>query len=375
MTLQDIGGNIDLPPAFGDTVPTLTDLTIDADGELVAWVFQVQSDNPIAKVGFATGTVTTGDTLAVRLETVDPANGQPTGTLYAGSTAGTVVIADGDDDVFKWAALGSPTTFEAKEEFVAFVIKRDDGIGSGTANLQIAASINNNINTGGFPYTISFIGGAWTKAVNVGPCFAVQYNDGTIEYIPGAFSSVDGFQFETFNSGSTPNHRGNKFNVAVKCRAIGASAQVFRFLGGDIKIELWETDVSSANKLATTVNLDNDINGGSAIGAFRYLFDTGVTLIPGNDYYLLYVPQDTTNDRYYYFNVDNDGANKAITAHPLGLGCISVTSNGAPTNDASWTTDDEKKYMLALSIDQFDDGAGAGGGLLTHPGMQGGARG
>ena len=55
--------------------------TSEAANEQAAGVFQAPFTGTIDKVIFATGTVATGGTVDVRLETVSIANGDPTGTL------------------------------------------------------------------------------------------------------------------------------------------------------------------------------------------------------------------------------------------------------------------------------------------------------
>ena len=71
---------------------------IDANDEKVAFVVLLQKAGDISTVHFRTGTVTTGDDVLVRLETVDQTTGNPTGTLWGTTTSATVTVADGDDD-------------------------------------------------------------------------------------------------------------------------------------------------------------------------------------------------------------------------------------------------------------------------------------
>src|SRR5688572_2287311 len=100
MALQSLhGGGFFYPRMIGATgaVAPVVSLTLDASGEKIGWVLQAAATGAIDAIWFRTGTVTTGDTVDVRIETVDPSTGLPTGTLWSANTNVSVVIANGDD--------------------------------------------------------------------------------------------------------------------------------------------------------------------------------------------------------------------------------------------------------------------------------------
>src|SRR3990167_3397480 len=127
MALQSITHGLPFPPypMNASAAPTLTTTTyvIDAAAEKVAIVVAASTAKDIHKVHVRTGTVTTGDTVDVRIETVDSATtGDPTGTLWQTNTNGALVIADGDDSVWKSVTLTADATSLVIGDVYAVVI-------------------------------------------------------------------------------------------------------------------------------------------------------------------------------------------------------------------------------------------------------------
>lgn len=92
MALQSIthGYPFPAPPLTAAGAPSLGNYLLDANGEKAALVFAATAAKAIRKIHFRTGTVTTGDTVDCRVETVDTAaNGDPTGTLHTTNSNGS----------------------------------------------------------------------------------------------------------------------------------------------------------------------------------------------------------------------------------------------------------------------------------------------
>ena len=90
-----------------------TDFLLDAAGEIAGFVFRAPKAGEIDQIHFRTGTVTTGDDLDVRLETVDAANGDPTGTLADTNSNATQAVGNGDDDTWFAVSLTASATVTA----------------------------------------------------------------------------------------------------------------------------------------------------------------------------------------------------------------------------------------------------------------------
>ena len=92
MAFQTIPGGlaIPVPPNSGTSSTTFgTPMLLNAASEEAAGVLYAPKTGTISKIGFLTGTVTTGDTVDARMETVSAANGDPTGTLLGTNSNGS----------------------------------------------------------------------------------------------------------------------------------------------------------------------------------------------------------------------------------------------------------------------------------------------
>jgi len=187
--------------------------TLDADGEYCSSIFTIPKTGTLKKIGFRTGTVTKADTINVRLETVDPATGYPSGTLYLDESPGSSGSqASPSSNTTYWVALNGTTGVSVTVgDLVAVKVSLDyvDGV------LDIVAHTY-----GGYanmPYTEDYLNSSHSKSTELSN-FGLEYN-GEIVICKGMMPAI------YCNVSSTWNTSGYKkglcFQVPFTCRIRG----------------------------------------------------------------------------------------------------------------------------------------------------------
>lgn len=355
MALVAVPGGFNLPrhpagfPAGG---PTYGNMLIDVAGEEAALVCYAPFTGNLRKIHFRTATVTTGDTVDVRVETVDLADGQPSDTLFGTDTNGSVVIADGDDNVIKTATLTADAAVTKGTSLIGVTIVN----GSVPGVINIANSNWDNTQRR-FPYSSLFAAAAWANNVSSN-VYALEDDGGVIYHIPGVYFTST-ITAATFNNTSTPDVWGVRIKVPFPCKVDGCW---FHCDGdGDIVFKLYDSDGVSV--LATT---DHDSNVRSATtGGGYYLPFTNdePTLTKDTFYYLAAEPSSATSITLWRMALPSEAS---MGSWELGNN-MHVASAKDPTGTGDWThynnaTDGFEKMLCGLHISALDDGAGAGGG-------------
>lgn len=360
MTMQTIQGGLVIPAINNDfsTTPVLNSSTAMNDAnDAVGWVFAVPKAGNIRYVGFRTATVTTGDTLKVSLYTTDATTGFPTTTAYKGMVAGTQVVGNADDNVWFTVQLSTDATSVVAGDIIAAVLEFNSFV---AGNLGIAYEITNagQVN---FPYDL-FFEAAWAKQGGNVSVFYIKYDDGTVAYIPNALPLTTSAQ-QNFQVGTTPDEYALRFKLPFPARVAGV---VLPWVcAGDTKIILYDSDGTS---ILTSVTFDKDYYGNTSIFRFAYRFSSPQTILKDTFYRLSIQPQAASNTSIVIWT-----APEAVALDQMEGGQNFHLSTR--TDAGAWDdTATNKRPMISLILDQFDDGTAVGGGLLTHPGMAGGMR-
>jgi len=338
MALQSIGADgIPFPPiaATASGAPGLsTSIAITAAGHKAAHIFQAAVAKSIHKVHIRTGTVTTGDTVDVRVETVDnAANGDPTGTLWGTNTNGSLVIASSDDNVWKNVTLTADAVL-AIGDVVALVVAN----GGGGGNMIFNAFQDHLVL---HAYTDLFTA-AWVKSTG-SLLFVPEYSDGSFGPIAGYSGAGAPINSTTFNSGTATNRRGNIFQLPVPCRAAGCWGWIDA--DGDYTVKLYDSDGTSV--LATTATINAFQRGSTAGGPTYHPFTTSATLAKATNYRIVVIPSTTTSLTTYDFDVPVAGM---LDMFPGGQNCkASVYTSGA------WVETATRRGYLGVMLDAFDD--------------------
>lgn len=342
---------IDLPihqmpgllPAAINSAFGYTSQTLDGAGKKYAIIMQAPKTGTIAKVGFRAGTVSSGGNVDVRIETVDPATGDPTGTLFGTDTNATQAIAAANTWYSPTLTAGASVT---KGQLIAVVVVNSSGS-------YIISGISAVYTQENFP-SGSFYNASWAKVTNH-PAIGLEYDDGSYAYAPAQWT-LSGISTTTFNSGSTPNERGVRFTLPAKYRAIGAYC--FLDFDGDTDLILYDSDGTTPLR---SVSLDKDIRASANTSLALVLFSSGVELAADTVFRLAAKPTSVTNIVLAEASLPSVAAMATL---PGGAVWHKTTRSGG-----GWTEDAQSIYMMGLIVDGIE--AGGGGGRLVDGGLAG----
>ncbi len=333
MALTSLGALLEMPPIPPMIWPAyVSNATIDAAGELAAAVFQVPQNGDITGVAVVITGVTTAKSLDVGLQTVSLVTGNPDGGAYKGMTVGTIPIPS----FAMWeVTLGTQATAAVKGDVVAMVV----GFTSDVGNLK---TMNSYVSFPDFPYVDSYIGTpAWSKQ-NYAPIVAVKYSDGTYVPISGVFPQPTNAS-TAFNSGSTPDERGNKFQVPFGCRVVGYWVHLGAAIPADaLSVVLYDSD--GATPLFTSTPDPEQEYGGAY--CFTYMIATPVTLLASTWYRLTVLP-GASNVTIYDWTWPSAAM---LGALPMGSNCIQTQR----TNAGAWTDNTDRRVLVGLLVSDIN---------------------
>lgn len=327
-------------------IATLGSNLIDANGEKAAAVFQAPKAGTIDRVCFRTALVTTGDTVDVRLETVG-ADGNPSGTLVGTNTNASQVINATDDNVWFEVTLTAGAVVTAGQ-LIAIVVALPASGAVGVMNIARYRAPNGP----GLPFTTLFTG-TWSKLSGYRPIAAVRYNDGSYPSIVGVLP-LSAYTANAYNSGSSPDERGNKITLPVACKVIGAWFVSSASAVGDYSIKLYNV----SDTLLTSATLDGDAQFPVAGGVGYVYFDAEVTLAASDVVRLTKLPTTVTNTDLFSITAGTNAA----AALPGGTAVVRTTR----TDAGAWTDTSGQQHLIGLIVSALDDGASSGGGARAY---------
>ena len=361
MALQLITPPLILGPPMM-TATTANTFTLDALSEYVAWVFRAPKTGTIDRIHWRAGAVTAnGDGLRQRIETVNAADGLPSGTLVTSSAEITHVTTTADSWNRGTAGLTAAVT---KGDLIA--AKLSSPAAGTTFNGVIQSSWSNLVNlvptSGIFPYTVNALPAGAKAQVGVST-FAIEYDDATTPYIMGV-APVNAVASASFNNTSTPDERGNLIQVPFPCRCIGIWTTM---AGGGSTATFDVVLYSSADAVLATVSLDPDqTRTVGSLGYQMFYFSAAVSLTAATNYRVVVKPTSANSCLSASLTVDT-----ATGGTRLREAMINSTWKTTTRTDAgAWTETDDSLHSIGLIVDQFDDGVGGGSANLMHGKIQ-----
>jgi hypothetical protein len=342
---------VPLYPASVSGAPTYIFHTIDAAGEKVQFVVPGKMfGQSIRKILWRTATVTTGDTVDVRAETVDNTTGNATGTLVNVNANASQVVANGDDDTMFTTTLTADADVSALEYFAVVIA---NGVGGG--NMQIALFGDD---SSSFPYTGLFTA-SWAKSL-LPAVVGFELVDGSYLWVDGCYP-MSAITSSTYNNTSTPDVYANRITIAAPCTIDGF--WLWANFAADCAVKLYDTD--GVTVLASrTIDATNAV---SAINIQRWSFPTAVDVTAG-DYWIGVEPTGAGNIVVYDWTVPTAAAMDAFQ----GGQNMQFSTAKDPSGTGSWSTTATRRLFLGVRFSAIDDGAGAGGGAPYHGAMSGG---
>lgn len=321
----------------------------------VAFIFSSPRGGDVSKLHFMTGTVTTGDTLDIRLETVG-SGGDPSGTLVATNTNASQAVVAGTDNAKTFQVTLTANATLTMGAMYAMVIAN----GAVPGNLNIRGITRDARNV---PYNDIHNGTSWTKGTTC-PLFSLHWTTApTYKPISGVWP-ISGLTVTSFHQNNvTADERGIIFQRPFPWQVHGAWLYTRLVSGADFDVVLYDTDGTTV--LAST-SCDGDHVATNSDTVMNRYFNTSVNLSANVNYRLVYKPTTTTN--MSVTDVDVDGT--------IGAGLMDALPGGQAVHhtqrvDAgAWSQTTTKRTLIGLMGTGYDDGAGSGG-MKPHPGMRG----
>ncbi|MFN7019899.1 MAG: hypothetical protein ACK4WH_01050 [Phycisphaerales bacterium] len=298
-----------------------TSAVLDAPAEKVAVIGRAHKTGNISTVkGFCMAVATGGGNPVydVRIETVDKTTGRPTGTLWATNTNATLTVSA----TGAWSVtLTADAAVTAGDEFAVVVSATTVG-GTQNATFQIAHASAWSVQ---FPYALSDTGAGWSVSGNMPAGQLAVYSDG--DPVHGVSLSSPGT--EQYNSSSTPDERGNRWNFDQSMRIHGLAG--FLRPGASSTHDLILAD-SGGTELAK-LNFDGDVHRvTSSEGLTIGRFSSPVTIPAATDFHTLLRPNTTTNHRIVVHTFPSSSDRSLLEPNAV---YASRTDNGAISTDAA----------------------------------------
>lgn len=328
--------------------------TLDAAGEYVCLVLVARQAMTISHVGLFVQAVAGSPTGDIRIETVDPTTGLPSGTLWGTNTnIVTATLTTG----FALHALTASATIAAGDIFaVKFAYN------SGTSyGLRIAMTYG--LDSWSLPYIVTNTGTP-TKAVMSGPQSGVVLGSSST-----AFYAVRGLQAAGISTATTTAftnadgaRRAARFRLPFPARCVGIVEGGHNANAVDIIAGIYDDAGTELSNSLTSFDGDNFTGAGP-----RHLFfDNPVTLAKDTWYRAAIIANSASNTRCDFATLDHvnymaawpGGADWHLATYTTAGGWVDTATSSIPA--------------IAILIDQLDDGASAGGGAPGHGNMTGG---
>lgn len=343
-------------PPYPDTISGPSSIgtiaTIDATDEKVAMIVQIPKTGAIRRVAARVGTVTTGSSPGVRIETV-ATTGFPTGTLYCANATSTFTYANADDNTWQTSGDLAADCSATRGDIVALVI-----VGAATPGSAVWSVFSDARQT--FPYLVSSTttAGYSKSAGDQGPTMAFEYADGTYTSIFGVYP-IETITTISVSTNSTPNAVGNKFTFPIDVSATGAWVWMDQDGDGDVVI------FDNNDVVIATATFTADVDATNAAGIRYFVFNTSVTLTANTVYRLILRDNVATVSQFHRFDADS---NAVFEAFPFGSDIV-YTSAKDPHLGGAWTDATSQRGSIGLIVNGFGSTA-AGGGTSAFPFVQ-----
>ena len=323
---------------------TFNTLVIDAASEKVAGVFQACKTGTINKIGFGTGTVTTGADLDVRLETVSTTDGDPSGTLATANSNATQTVADTNDNTWFLTTLTAGHAATQGDVLAAVVV--NDPTTPGNMQIRTGPATQLMGSVGIAFKVLDHFTTAWTKQ-NDNHSFYIEYDDATTCAV-GSMPIAS--QTETsFGTSSAADEIGNIFQFPFKADVCGAWVPV-EWNAADFDVILYDSDGSTALQ---TLVLDGNLGVNRVNNDYFsfFLFSGSSTLSANTNYRIVLKPTTTSTIAIDEFNVNSATIMDAFD----GGQEVHKTSRA---DAGAWTQTTTSRVNIGILMCGFDDGAG-----------------
>lgn len=362
---------------------------IDAVGESYALIGRVRLQGRTGsktlssaggKVWSAAGNSVTfsnaGSTLRLGIQDVDLTTGLEDGSY---DVSGDLTGGGGGFVANAWnkVSMGSGSKTIADGDLVAVIVEMTARGGADTIAVRHGPAQTSSywLSQFIFPYGTADTGSGPAKVLGQAPLFFLQFDDGTYGWIEGSnlVNDLDLVRV-TFNSGSTPDEIAAVFEVPFRCTVDGYAISINNHASTDTCEFIFYTDPLGTPAAHHTYTPDPDVwNSGGAVDGAYVVPMTALTLSANTPYAIAVRP--TSANALGILSLSMADAEEPIK---YALGIFGLTARRGTRTDQTGAFSLGAVGLMptfTLIISEIDDGAGAGGGLLVHPGMAGGMRG
>ncbi len=346
-----------------NTADAMSSVTMDALNEGVALICHPPKAGLIRKIYWVyAGFTSITATMSAGIYAVDATTGLPViATPFGGMVAGTLVNPSSAGGGVASITLGTDCTIAAGDLntpiAVVIYLSAFTSVVSGVAPRHLNA-----VGINGFPYYCSNTG-AWAKAANQISLLAIEYSDGSAEFIPNSVGLVP-----TAEAISTTgvNEKGTKFTVPFGCRMIGVEYVPASSTPQDGTLELY----NSSDSTLTSIPIDGNVVAAAfSSGNVSMKFLTPVTLTAGATYRVTLAAATSTSMSMMTLIPPNATYAKQYFGNTFYSNVFKTSRTGA----GAWADVSTTFMGFSPLIDQIDVSSGSGG-MVVHPGMQGGLR-
>lgn len=324
------------------------------------------------KIHFATGTIVfanAGSSIRVSIQDVD-ATGPPirpdlTADVFADLTGGGGGLTS---NALNTITMTNGSKSIAHGDLIAVVIYFTARAGADVFRLaSVSNSKNNNL-----PVFVERTSGAAAFSGATNGTFSpaniyIEFDDGTLATIDGAWVGATTFSNESFSDSTNPDERGLLFRLPfdAKVDALGMA----RFAGpnnanGDATLSLYETPLGTPNALHATNILGEQMTG-TNLGFYILTLPSEITLTANADYMIALKAAGAGNMALSTWALFTTNHRPFL---PLGSNLRKGTRNngsGAFAEESPAVT----MYPMGVRVSQIDTGGGGGIRLAGHGGL------
>lgn len=351
-TLVTLPSPIQWPGLLGNVnsgAPSITSTgagTLSASGNYVAYAFVAREDMTISHIGFRAGTVANAPTVELRVETLDPATGLPSGTLWGTNTNATSAVISSNTNPL--TALTASATITKGQTFCIKLLW--GGVATSTIQIMNISGISPLPAQSALPYQI--VNG--TKAIQANTAMiALGSNATTFYQVPGTLP-ISAYTAGAFNNTSSAK-RGILFTPPMNGRIIGV-----RWFNsgatGDFDACVRTGDASGTELNNSCTSFDGDNNSANFTAGMTVYFDNPVTVTAGTAYRVTIEPSSATNVNVSTFT--------PVSADYFSAMPSKSTATYTTFATATWTDSTTQLPLMDVIFDQIDNGAGTGGGKI-----------
>lgn len=365
----------------GPIIPGSQTATLDAAKEACIMIGQVFTEDGgshtidttgSSAIGWRPGTCTFvngGTTLVVGLAPVLTTAGPPARASHASD----VISFDVSKSLTGGAGLtsgawnehvpGSGSKTIANGDLVAFAVQMTARGGADVVRPTYGTTTFG----GPRPSVTNYVGGAYASTPG-SPNAVITFSDGVLGFFFGGHVFTTTQSTKGWNSGSSPNEYGNFLQLPVPAKIYGIAFDASNAANftGDFEAVLYSNPLGTpvAEKtVAFDLNALGVItNGGWGVAMFASPYQSTA----GQPLAAIFKPTTVTSITVQYLILNASAHQKSMTCGANGY-AVSRASGAFAAQNSS-----KDRFGIGLLVGAFDAGGGAAGGLIRHPGMNGG---